>query len=152
MPYDCAGLVLSLLARAQPGFQGHPPLANDGEGTVLRNSCLAPGQVYWVFNDCKIRYLTVCLWVFRHLLADVALSTSSFWLRRDLTGPEDKGLWLRFGASLMLCSALHCRLTSSVGSRTLFLWFLVLKQSYSTGSLWSCTALSVMLLWTKHSH
>lgn len=62
------GFALAYLALR--GFQGHPLLANAGEGTLLRNS-LQPGSGTGIVavKRCKISYLAAGLvvWVALHM-------------------------------------------------------------------------------------
>lgn len=113
--------MLPLWAGALPSSQGHPLLANDGKGTqcYVIASRLTEGQVCWfftgllnfLFNNIS-SYLCTCLLMCNCMiffcLGDAPVDSTTV----------DKELWLRFGVTMVLCSALHCRLTQSVLSQS----------------------------------
>lgn len=78
---SCAGF--ALVYWALRGFQGHPLLANDSQGTLLCNSILpGSGAVIMTVKRCKISYLIAwfVVWVALYL-SDVIVSL--FWLEYD---------------------------------------------------------------------
>lgn len=94
---DCFAPILAGLSPDSARLSRSSMLANDGKGIVLCNSP-QPGSGAGLL--CQT--IPVCWCVITWCVITICWTLSGLW---------DKGLWLRFGVSMALCSASHCRVT-----------------------------------------